>query len=358
MNTTTDTLQYLPWNWTVKSSNPSAHCPPASSILGTFAIVNILVSLIGLVFGNRVVTNKITCGLFGKPGGSAWQYMWILTLVLQFSSNILVATIIKHTPGYGDDFSIRQLMLFFIARPRLSWMFLSMVAGLERKMKEMRNDPKPRTSARLRTGRRQGRREHSEGISMNEFEPFDNSKDAIRTNERDLSPAPLSDSEPQPFTHGNKHSHIHSTHSLDLASLPVVDLTERPWESSFLSQLIAEIILQLINLSTTGRIAVFAAKHGFYNLSNSHYHTLPRGAHLMYAGGLLYTITLPPFLIMNLLVWFFILRRSRSRSRPNDDRLSRGTIIVMQSLVVVLAVSTWLASWLIWSGYVLIMGDL
>jgi hypothetical protein len=31
------------------------------------------------------------------------------------------------------------------------------------------------------------------------------------------------------------------------------------------SQLIAEIILQLINLSTTGRLAFFATKHGYYH---------------------------------------------------------------------------------------------
>jgi hypothetical protein len=35
--------------------------------------------------------------------------------------------------------------------------------------------------------------------------------------------------------------------------------TEFPWENSFLSQIMAEIVLQLVNLYTTGKIAHFAA---------------------------------------------------------------------------------------------------
>jgi len=42
----------------------------------------------------------------------------------------------------------------------------------------------------------------------------------------------------------------------------------------------------------------------------------------------------------------------------SENQINETTIGVMQSLVVVLAVSTWLSSWLIWSGYVLLMGDL
>jgi hypothetical protein len=124
------------------------------------------------------------------------------------------------------------------------------------------------------------------------------------------------------------------------------------------SQLIAEIILQLINLSTTGRLAFFATKHGYYILSNSQYHTLPRGAHLMYAGALLYTITLPPFLFLNLFFWLLMMRRRQKMEPGEEKQISETTISVMQPLVVVLAVSTWLSSWLIWSGYVLLMGDL
>jgi hypothetical protein len=44
---------------------------------------------------------------------------------------------------------------------------------------------------------------------------------------------------------------------------------------------------------------------------------------------------------------------------PGEEKqISETTISVMQSLVVVLAVSMRLSSWLIWSGYVLLMGDL
>jgi hypothetical protein len=122
---TTDHLQYLPWPWTVESSNPNTHCPPASSMLGTFAIVNVLVSIFGLIFGNRTVTNYLTCGLLGPLGSKAWRYMWIVTVGLHLGSNAFIAFIIKNTTGYGNDFSIPQLMLFFVARPRLAWIAMS-----------------------------------------------------------------------------------------------------------------------------------------------------------------------------------------------------------------------------------------
>ena len=200
----------------------------------------------------------------------------------------------------------------------------------------------------------QGRRNYSDGTSLNELEPFNYPKRFIRTNERDISPTLLSDSEPQRYTHGQGYSHVSSTDKADATNLPVADRTERPWASSFLSQLIAEILLQLINLSTTGRLAVFATKHGYYIISNSQYHTAPRGAHLMYAEALLYTVTLPPFLFLNVFFWLFMVRPRYG----SENQINETTIGVMQSLVVVLAVSTWLSSWLIWSGYVLLMGDL
>jgi len=224
------------------------------------------------------------------------------------------------------------------------------VAGLprQRKLKDMK------TNLNLE----QGRRNYSDGTSLNELEPFNYPKRFIRTNERDISPTLLSDSEPQRYTHGQGYSHVSSTDKADATNLPVADRTERPWASSFLSQLIAEILLQLINLSTTGRLAVFATKHGYYILSNSQYHTLPRGAHLMYAGALLYTMTLPPFLFLLLFFWLILMRRRQMIEPGEEKQISETTISVMQSLVVVLAVSTWLSSWLIWSGYVLLMGDL
>jgi hypothetical protein len=223
--------------------------PPASSILGTFAIVNVLVSLVGLVFGNRIVVNKISCGFLGRLGSRGWEYMWILTLALQFGSNILVATIIKHTEGYRNDFSIPELMLFFITRPRLSWIFLSVVSNVRRKTNKKR-PPLP---------------EHSRGTPLTRY--------------------------------GSSGYGEHS-------NPPESSFYERPWEGSYMSQLIAEVILQLINLYTAGRIANFAATHGHYKI-NQDYHSLPRAAHLIYAGALLFTVALPMFLTF---IFFFYSR--------------------------------------------------
>jgi hypothetical protein len=112
MNTTSN-LHYLPWTWTVKPSDANARCPSSSSILETFAIVNVLVSFVGIVFGNRIIVNKTSCGLFGEPGSQGWKYTWLITLTLQFASNFLVAKMTKHTKGYENDFSITEVMIFF-----------------------------------------------------------------------------------------------------------------------------------------------------------------------------------------------------------------------------------------------------
>jgi hypothetical protein len=78
----------------------------------------------------------------------------------------------------------------------------------------------------------------------------------------------------------------------------------------------------------------------------------------MYAGALLYTVTLPPFLFLNVFVWLFMVWFKRNPEDGSEKQISETTIGVMQALLVVLAGSTWLSSWLIWSGYVLLMGDL
>jgi hypothetical protein len=283
-----DNLQYLPWTWTVKPSDLNTHCPPASNILGTFAVVNVLVSIVGLIFGNRLVVNIVSCGVFGRPGSIGWAYLWIITLALQFGSNAVAAMIIKHTSGYGSDFAITQLMLFYITRPRLSWIFLAAFGGIKRQKKE-----------------------YQRSISRNE--------------------------ESQ---------------------------TEYPWGSSFISQFIAELVLQVINLATIGRVVHFAATHGYYHIDHQ-YSSVPHAAHLMYAGALYYMVSLVVFLGQFPLIFTFLWMRERRQWERESlassfftGEIGKGIVVTVQSVVVILAVSTWLASWLFWSGYVLLEGNL
>jgi hypothetical protein len=137
--------------------------------------------------------------------------------------------------------------------------------------------------------------------------------------------------------------------------------SERPWEGSFMSQFVAEAILQVINLELTARITKLAASRGYYKLNFEH-NSLPRGAQIMYGGALLYTITLPLFLV----IFPFLLIAGLRRSESEHDGYDNGGGVVLGSRVFgtasicvsILAISTWLASWLIWSGYMLLMGDL
>ncbi|KAF2003740.1 hypothetical protein P154DRAFT_572920 [Amniculicola lignicola CBS 123094] len=113
-------LAYTPWTWSVQPQDAaSTNCPSASRILTTFALVNIAVGFLGLCFGHRKVLNKISMGLLGKPGSTAWKYTWLITVAMQVGANILIALLIRATPGYGHSFTIAQLTLLLFARPRI-----------------------------------------------------------------------------------------------------------------------------------------------------------------------------------------------------------------------------------------------
>jgi hypothetical protein len=112
--------QPIPWDWVVRSDDP-AQGGCASGILGTYAVVNLCTSLLGLFFGHRKILSRMSAGKLGKPGSTAWRYSWIFTLLIHFAANAVIAAIIKTTPGYGSGFQIWQLMLFLTTRPRIGW---------------------------------------------------------------------------------------------------------------------------------------------------------------------------------------------------------------------------------------------
>ncbi|KAF1996529.1 hypothetical protein P154DRAFT_472469 [Amniculicola lignicola CBS 123094] len=135
VNTTTNRV-YFPWSWTIESSDQALHqCPTPSSILGTFAVVNGVVSCLAVIFGHRLVVKKLTCGFFGKRGSRSWIWMWILPVALQLAANACIALLIKKSAGYTSDFKVTDLMLFLVARPRLSWIILGAFAFKSQKGK-------------------------------------------------------------------------------------------------------------------------------------------------------------------------------------------------------------------------------
>jgi hypothetical protein len=87
--------------------------------------------------GNRVVANKLSFGVFGKPPatdkdtpsvGYAGSYKWLVSLTLTLGANVVIALLIKRYPGYEHGFTVWQLALFLLARPRLGWIFLLLAA--------------------------------------------------------------------------------------------------------------------------------------------------------------------------------------------------------------------------------------
>ncbi|ERF69030.1 hypothetical protein EPUS_08380 [Endocarpon pusillum Z07020] len=279
---------FLPWSWTITSTDPSLQpCPSASSILATFAAVNAVASALAIIFGHQSVISRISCKMCGGDSGSkAWRYMWIVPLGLQLAANAVIALLIKRTAGFRADFAIWELVLFFAARPRLSWITLGLFAVKSRK----------------------------------------------KSGTRDF-----------------------------------------PWWPSFMSQFVAELILQLIALYIMGRTAHFAASRGFYLVHTDLYRSLPSGARMMYSGALYY-------LIVGTFAWFSafgLISKARSPTRfakeaseegdSTDTNASSpmlnwkaGSKVATGSVITALIfslTSVWLASWIFWAGFVRLADD-
>lgn len=118
----------IPWTWYIHSSYSDHECPSITSTLTTFALVNALGAIVGLLFGHRKVVKRITCGCFGKEdGGETWWFTFIFPLCLHFGANVLVAFLYRLPPGSGQGFNIGDLILFYTTRPRFGWIILSVL---------------------------------------------------------------------------------------------------------------------------------------------------------------------------------------------------------------------------------------
>ena len=127
--------EYIPWSWRVTPNSDTGDydfCPSTLSILVTFAAVNVFVSVASLIMGHRGVVRFFTCGCCdGEDDKGTWFYMFIFPLALNLGPNALIAYLYKSTPGFGDNFSIWQLTLFYVTRPRLSWLVLVIFMSID-----------------------------------------------------------------------------------------------------------------------------------------------------------------------------------------------------------------------------------
>ncbi|KAI9774138.1 MAG: hypothetical protein M1840_005231 [Geoglossum simile] len=222
MGNPADLKPYIPWEWSV-TPEADATCPPPKAILGTFAVVNIIVGVLSIICGHRRVTKVLTCKLFGHKNSTSWKWMWIVIVGLQLGANALIAKIIKLTPGYDQGFRTWQLTLFFTARPRVSWIF-----GL----------------------------------------PFSHA--ANKCTERSSR------------NRSWRHDEVEYLH---LGGQQAVGAEkDYAWRSFALSQFIAEIMLQFITAYTMGTTVAFAAQRGYYILGSDD--PLRHKGHMMYSAAL------------------------------------------------------------------------
>jgi len=245
---TTDS--FFPWSWSVSSQSEHPICPPSSSILGLYAAINAVCTILSILAGNSSIIRIITCGMFGNEDGNPWRYMWILPFGLQLGANACVAALTKSAPGYADQFQIWELMLFYTLRPRLSWIILGFIADVSTKR-------------------------------------------------------------------------------------------GKPWRSSFISNMIAELLLQVMALYTAGTVVHFATVRGYYVVHTNTYKALPQAAHLFYGGSLYYLVAGSAYILVFASSLFEYIDRAEARKAEGPNYLSRGHWVVVAPLI-----TTWLASWL------------
>jgi hypothetical protein len=300
----TDPASFIPWKWQVKPDSPSTvSCPSATSILGTFAAINVAVSLLGLGAGHRVVVKKLSFGYLGKRGSKSWRYSWLWPLALQLGANAIVAAVIKHTAGYHRGFAITDLLVFYTARPRLSWITVMMISGWH----------KPKVV-------KKGKDTANNTLHLEPLMECKTSNTATQHLAKNNNPEDAPEYEDDYY-----------------------------YRSAAMAQFIAEIILEMIAMSTMVKTFVFARRHGYYFLGHLHGSTA-QNARIMYAGALFYIIGFSLTLFWRV---FLLIPLIFSRSRGDVKPYSSTRFFAFVALPF-----SWTASWVFWIGFVRLAGDL
>ena len=133
-NQTYPQLNYYPWDWYVKSN--ATDVPQCSisraSILSTFAAVNIAVAVLGVIVGHRSVRQTVTPQRIQTEDRS-WPWAFVFPILLQLAGNALIAFLYKRTLEYWHGYSVQDLLLFYMTRPRFGWFFMSILLPISGK---------------------------------------------------------------------------------------------------------------------------------------------------------------------------------------------------------------------------------
>jgi hypothetical protein len=268
-------------------------------------MVNVLSSAFSLFTGNSDIIFKITCGKLGKKDSKA-RYTWVFPFAMQLGANAAIAAIIRGTPGYRQSFTIIELVLLYLARPRLSWLVL----GLTHSCIGTRT-----TVSNWR--RRLSSTEDDDSDMELRVEPFHN---AAWIQERRIR--------------GNSDRTGAFNFSDAINPLSI-------YSSSYKSQLIAETMLLLLSTYTMGRLAHFATTNKYFASSAP----IPQSAKFMYGGALFFVIwSSLTFSIASVVVWQLLFPATQSRS--------------LNVSLMTMYLGLWIGSWLFWAGFVRLAGEL
>ena len=246
--------------------------------------MNVVVSLAGVVTGNRLVLRFVTCGYLGsKEYSRGWQLLWLIPFSLQLGANGVIALLMARVPGYVATFSIGQLVVFYTARPRLGWVVIGALSLWSRPAPPSVDRP-GRGPGRWRTGY---------------------------------------DREP--------------------SNLPSY------WHNAAMSQMVAEIALQLMALYVMGTTVRFAATRGYYAVGSEAYSSVPPPARLMYAGAMWYLVTGASQLFSILPIQLGMLMKRRSGGSGGEP--SENQRIYVAFMLIFSFLFTWVSAWLFWAGF-------
>lgn len=265
--------------------------------------------------------------------------MWIIPVGLQLAANAFIALLIKNSAGYSADFKVSEMMLFLVARPRLSWIVLGAFAFKSQKSKQNEKPAQqPQTYIPIQNSSQYlatPQPYHDPWGSNPYFTPY-NSQTALSPYPTGYRNVPEEDSDAE----------AHRGHGYWLG------YRDFPWWSAFMSQFIGEFILQIITLYVMGRTAHFATIHGYYKVYQDAYSQLPHAARMMYSGALYYLVAGSLFLIFAFLFILYAMFSNRSKY------FGKASSVVIFLTLVFLLVSTWMGSWIFWAGFVKLAGDL
>lgn len=136
---------------------------------------------------------------------------------------------------------------------------------------------------------------------------------------------------------------------------------EYPWRVAAAANAFSEFLLQILALFTIGGIAHFGDQRGFGVVGQGHYAQLPSAGRLFYAGVFLYVVMGVFGIIPLVITWWSIFGEFihndaliadtvKGLGQRESQSYRRSVALISFGCLFL----TWLASWLIWVGYVLL----